>query len=91
METLRAAPEPEIVAEVPKQRSNRKYPWESWTDGQARKFTQGVHFQTSPKRFAAAARRHAEEHGLGTHVRILGEAVYLRFLPHPVRGKRVAP
>lgn len=79
-------PQPEIVEAIPKYHSRRLYPWEEWNDGQVRKFLAGVHFQSSAKRFAAAARRFAEERGFGVEARIDGQVVWLRFLPEPKRA-----
>lgn len=88
MNQTEAVPAPEIVAVVPKRHPRQKYPWELWKDGQARKFLGGVHFHNGSKRFASAARRHAEERGLGVEASIDGNTVWLRFLPAPARTLR---
>lgn len=50
----------EVVADY--QRSPRtRYPWEIWTDGQARRLTKGKHFNGSTETMATAAYAHGRK------------------------------
>ena len=44
------------------------YPWALWLDGDARTFTQGVDFHSTPESFIAYFRKRAHDQGLGSQV-----------------------
>jgi len=81
-EIASAWPEPETTG------FPRKYPWESWTDGQIHICTRGVDFDVEPRRFARSAWMHADRHGLRVETTVRGRSVFLQFKPKPRRPLR---
>lgn len=77
----------EIVDVVPKWASTKKYDWDRWKDGKARKFIRGVHFDSTARLFLCAARRHASIRGIGCEGSAQNDNVaFMRFLPAPLRS-----
>ncbi len=73
---------PRIVDDVP-DRTDRKYAWNDWADGELREFVKGEDFDTDPRAFAnaarnAAVRRKATVENLEVVIR--GDSVFLRFV-----------
>ncbi len=57
----------------------KPYPWESWTDGKARRAMKGDDFKCSPIGFSRTLYSYADRHGFSVRVSIGGKAVEFQF------------
>lgn len=57
----------------------RKYPWDTWQDGQAWRIRRGEDFETSPTSMAGSIRKYAERYGLRVRAHVFVDAVEFQF------------
>jgi len=69
---------PEIIDEMPATDGRSVYNWEDMADGQVRKLVKGRDFSCRPYSVRSAARAWAHRRGIKSHIRVLGDEVYVQ-------------